>query len=144
MPSHKESSSSSLRASSARVYPSCARRRASTAPSPSEAPMMIPHRRGFSGVPVAGLSESDKLSSRLNGCILTYPRSPAIFIPQYLNCPKSLVTMGDLRGCNAYVIITGIRVVIMAVLKNHDWLRKDTLRFYPGYSSAVLRNKKNG
>ena len=35
--------------------------------------------------------------------------------------------MGDLRGCNVYVIIARKRVVIMAVLKNQGWLRKDTV-----------------
>jgi hypothetical protein len=52
--------------------------------------------------------------------------------------------MGDLRGCNVYVIIARKRFVIMAVLKNHGWLRKDILRVYPVYRSAALRNKKNG
>jgi len=52
--------------------------------------------------------------------------------------------MRMLGGCNVYVIITEKQVVIMAVLKNHGWLRKDTLRVYPGYRNAVLRNKKNG
>jgi hypothetical protein len=106
---------------------------------------MIPRRRGFSGVAVAGLSGSDKLSSRFVGCILTYPGSSASGAALHLNCRiPPPVTMGDLRGCNVYVIIVRKRVVIMAVLKNHGWLRKDILRFYPGYRSSVLRNKKNG